>query len=178
MSRTITLIAIAIAFSAVVAEDVHPIAGKVDLTRYQGMWYEQASIPQPYTGSCVCNTAQYTLRGSKLEVLNGCIQADGRKRSVHLSGVSRNPPYNTKLRVYFGPIGAPYWILAIGNTQNYDHVLVGEPSRRSLYILSRAKFLDETTYNQLIAVAQKEGYDTSKLVRDQNKKCYGGEETF
>ena len=156
---------------------VTPAGVKVDLTRYQGLWYEITSIPQPYLGDCVCSTAQYTLEGGKVKVTNTCANQQYKKRATNGYAVSKNAQ-NTKLEVFFYGQGAPYWILAIGNTQNYDHVLVGEPSRKSLYILSRRPEIVPATYNKLIAIAKAQGFDTSKLVGDQIKYCLKKTESF
>ena len=156
---------------------VVPANTQVDLAKYIGTWYEIAAIPQPYLGNCVCSIAQYSLEGKKVKVLNTCANKQYKKRSTPGYAVSRNS-LNTKLEVFFYGHGAPYWILAIGNGPTYDHVLVGEPKRTSLYILSRKTTLDQATYDKLVAVAKSEGFDTSKLVRDQVQYCVKKTESF
>ena len=48
-------------------------AGPVDLTRYQGLWYEIARFPNRFEEGCVGVTAEYTLADDgSVTVLNTC----------------------------------------------------------------------------------------------------------
>ena len=178
MTRTLAILATLLVTSAVQCRlfclkttDVTPAHVKVDLKRYQGRWYSIASIDHPSLGDCVCSTAEYTLlKSGKIEVLNICSTAQNKKVVAPGLAVPRNTD-NTKLEVFFYGHGYPYWIMAIGNTQNYDHVIIGGPERLGLYILSRTPQMATKTYNSLVAVAKAQGYDTSKLVKAQVKYC-------
>ncbi|XP_049386188.1 temperature-induced lipocalin-1-like [Solanum stenotomum] len=59
------------------------------------------------------------------------------------------------------PVTGDYWVLYID--EDYQYALIGQPSRRYLWILSRRTCLDDEIYNQLVEKAKEEGYDVSKL---------------
>ena len=149
-------------------------AGSVDLARYQGLWYEQASLPIFNGRNCVCSTATYLLNteGNKISALNQCEDKYGHHEEAHLSAVPDNAQ-NTKLTAYFGPFGAPYWILDIGTDYDYDYVVVGQPSRSGFWILSRKPIMEADLLKKLVALAEGLGFDVKKLRYDQSVKCYG-----
>jgi apolipoprotein D and lipocalin family protein len=77
-------------------------------------------------------------------------------------------PENAKLKVsFFGPFYGDYWVLdhAAPNAQgNYDWSIVGEPSGRYLWMLTRTKDPDEQVRAAIKARVIALGYDWS-LVR-------------
>ncbi|MNJ05862.1 Outer membrane lipoprotein Blc precursor [compost metagenome] len=46
--------------------------------------------------------------------------------------------------------------------------LVGHPNREYLWLLSRTPAITDQTREQLLTLAQKQGYDTSKLIWRQD----------
>jgi apolipoprotein D and lipocalin family protein len=46
---------------------------------------------------------------------------------------------------------------------NYEHAVVGDPSRTYLWILSRTPTLDEGVYRQLLEEAQAQDFDVNLL---------------
>ena len=150
---------------------VVPAKVHVDLQRYMGTWYGIASIPLPFGGDCVCGLSKYTLeKGNKVRVYNECQNKAGKKRSVIGFAVSRNAD-NTELSVFIYGNQAPYWILDIGDSQNYGYVLVGEPSRKSLFILARTRTITDAVYKKLTDKAVELGYDPKTLVKSQPQYC-------
>ncbi|KAK1395899.1 temperature-induced lipocalin-1-like [Heracleum sosnowskyi] len=143
----------------------------LDLERYMGRWYEIASFPsffQPKTGE---NTrANYTLNGdATVHVLNET-WSSGKRDSIEGTAYKADPSSDeAKLKVKFYvppflpiiPVVGDYWVLYID--QDYHHVLVGIPNRKSLWILCRDTHIDEEIYNSLVQRAEREGYDVSKL---------------
>jgi apolipoprotein D and lipocalin family protein len=116
-------------------------AKPVDLGRYAGLWYEIGRYENSFERGCEAVSAEYQMRDDGLiQVVNTCRQggldgpiriARGRARIVPGSG-------NAKLKVsFFGPffIG-DYWVLDHGEA--YDWSIVGEPSGRYLWLLTRA----------------------------------------
>ncbi|KAI3801737.1 hypothetical protein L1987_29851 [Smallanthus sonchifolius] len=59
------------------------------------------------------------------------------------------------------PVVGDYWVLYLDD--DYQYALVGQPSRKYLWILCRKNHLDEETYKQLVEKAKAEGYDVTKL---------------
>lgn len=143
----------------------------LDLKRYMGRWYEIASFPsrfQPKNG--VDTRATYTLNeDGTVHVLNET-WADGKRSFIEGSAYKADPNSDeAKLKVKFYvppflpiiPVVGDYWVLFIDD--EYQYALIGQPSRRYLWILCRRTHLDEEIYNQLVERAKSEGYDVSKL---------------
>ncbi|CAI9760582.1 unnamed protein product [Fraxinus pennsylvanica] len=154
------------------AEERMTVVKGLDVARYMGRWYEIASFPsrnQPKNGS---NTrATYTLNpdDGTVNVLNET-WTDGKRGFIQGTAYKADPSNDeAKLKVKFYvppflpifPVTGDYWVLYIDS--DYQHALVGQPSRSSLWILCRKPDLDEGTYKELVEKAEAEGYDVSKL---------------
>ncbi len=138
-------------------------AKTVELDRYLGKWYEMARYEAPFQKGCDGVTADYALReDGKIAVVNSCTRdgktdsADGKAKIVAGSG-------NAKLKVsFFGPFYGDYWIL--DRAEDYSWAIVGEPSGRYLWMLTR-QAQPEPAVRALIEARVKElGYDW-RLVR-------------
>lgn len=140
-------------------------AKTVDLERYLGKWYEYARYENSFEADCDYVTAEYGKRDDGLiSVSNTCgaradgagKTSDGRARVVPDSG-------NAKLKVsFFGPFYVgDYWVL--DHADDYTWSIVGEPSGRFLWILTRASKPSATEGAALIDRARALGYDTSML---------------
>jgi len=143
------------------------VVSTVDLTRYQGTWYEIARLPNYFERKLKCISATYTLRSDgKITVLNrGNYITDPQKPSSS-EGVAWVPDKNStaKLKVrFFWPFSGDYWIMYLD--QDYRYVLVGDPDRKYLWILCREKQLEETTYKMLLQKAIDNGYDIASIIR-------------
>jgi apolipoprotein D and lipocalin family protein len=144
---------------------------KVDLNRYMGSWYEIARNPNPFEGDCAGNTtAHYTMHGDgRIEVVNACRTSSGKKKIVR--GVAKvvDPVSKAKLKVqYQWPFAGDYWILLLNAF--YEYAVVGEPSRKYLWILSRSSKLDKGTYRGILERIEELGYDTSRLLLTQQSE--------
>jgi apolipoprotein D and lipocalin family protein len=176
MMRSFVLIASAFTAAALVAAagepataqskaaDLKTVAG-VDLKRYMGKWYEIARYPNRFQRDCHSDiTATYTLRDDgKVQVVNACRKADGKFKEARGKAkvVDRS---NARLKVtFFWPFYGDYWI--IGLDTEYRWVVVGEPSRKYLWILSREPQMPEGDYEQAIKVVRASEYDPSKLMK-------------
>ena len=170
---TLAVVLLAASSQCVLTGPVVPIKRFVNLTRYSGTWYEQVKIPQPYTSDCQCNTANYNFKPNLklVDIHNTCFYANGTKRVAHLQGESRNKN-NTELYVHAGPFGGPYWILALGDGPDYNHVMIGDPTRSSLWVLSRKVKLEDAILAKLKRRAVELGFDISKLRADPVSTCF------
>jgi len=142
-----------------------PTVPSVDLNRYVGRWYEISRYPNRFQKKCVGDTtATYTLReDGKITVLNSCRKANGKLDDAQGSATVADKKTNAKLKVtFFWPFSGDYWI--IGLDPDYRWVVVGEPSRRYLWILAREPHMSDTDYNQAVSIAREKGYDTGKLI--------------
>ncbi|SNR60045.1 MULTISPECIES: lipocalin family protein [Hymenobacter] len=139
----------------------------VDLHKYAGLWYEVARLPTRYEKGCQHVTAHYKLQpDGKVKVLNTC-HKNGLEGPVETAtGTARvvDPVTNAKLKVsFFWPFEGDYWILELDHA-DYRYALVGEPSRKSLWILSRTPHLERSIRDRLVAYGRGLGFPVEKLV--------------
>lgn len=138
----------------------------VDLNRYIGRWYEIARYPNGFERKCARDvTAEYSIKSNgDIRVVNSCITSSGAvARSVGTAKVV-DKSTNAKLKVtFFWPFYGNYWIIALG--QGYHYAVVGEPSRKYLWILSRTPRIPDDLYLQITSELASKGYEASKLVR-------------
>lgn len=139
----------------------------VNLTRYVGTWYEIASYPQRFQKGCTGTTATYTLRANgTVEVINRCARDSLNGRVTVARGRARvvDRRTNAKLKVsFFWPFWGDYWIIDLG--RDYEYAVVGHPSRKYLWILSRSPHMDDASYAVILERLRAQGYDTTRLVR-------------
>jgi apolipoprotein D and lipocalin family protein len=138
----------------------------VDLPRYLGRWYEIARYPNRFEKQCDRDvTATYSLRpDGRITVLNACIMQDGRRNEAQGWARIADPATNAKLRVtFFWPFFGNYWILELG--ANYEYVVVGEPGRKYLWILSRTPQMSDAQYRDITSRLAAKGYDANQLLR-------------
>ena len=70
---------------------------------------------------------------------------------------------NARLRVrFFGPFAGYYWIIGL-DEKNYSWALVGHPSRRYLWILSRQPTMKESVYKEIVGIAVRKGYTAGRI---------------
>lgn len=143
----------------------------LDLQRYAGQWHEIARLPMFFQRKCVANTtAIYTPRpDGRLGVRNACDRADGRQQVAE--GVARPVPAGLgQLEVRFAPdwlawlpvTWADYWVLEVDPA--YRWAVVGGPSRKYLWVLSRTPDMTRTQYDAIRTRAAQRGYAVDKLV--------------
>lgn len=139
----------------------------VDLQRYSGTWYEIARFDHSFERGLKCVTATYTLRNDgDIGVLNKGVKENDTRKISEANGKAWIPDKNEpgKLKVQFlWPFRADYYIAYL-DTVNYDHVIIGTPSRNYLWIMSRQPFMDKDIYNSLVDRAKQMGFDVSKLL--------------
>jgi apolipoprotein D and lipocalin family protein len=147
----------------------------VDVQRYLGTWYEIARIPASFQDSatrrCADVTATYTARpDGRIDVLNACRNALDNYAETSARAVASAVPggNNARLRVqFFWPFSGDYWV--IGLDPEYRWALVGAPSRNFLWLLSRTPTLPEPDIAAAFAIAAREGFDTARIVRTEQR---------
>jgi len=165
----VSLVATVAMVAAAVSAEEPPleVVGSVDLDRYLGTWYEIASYPAWFQKDCTAVTAEYSLRDDGLiRVVNSCRKGalDGKlKQSTGRAKVVEGAN-NAKLKVsFFGPFWGDYWIIDLD--PEYRWAVVGVPSRRYLWVLSRTRSMDGDLYQEITGRLQAKGYDRSRLIR-------------
>lgn len=145
------------------------VVDNVDLDRYLGKWYEIAKYPAWFERDLVAITAEYSLKkNGKILVLNsGRYKTfDGKLKTAKGMAKIPDPKTPAKLKVsFFWPFYGNYWIIELD--KEYGWVVIGEPSRKYLWILSRELKMDEATYSMLLDRISHHGYDISKIDKTQ-----------
>ncbi len=163
----------AVALSACASLIIGPVGNRsvpqpaksVDLTRYAGLWFEFARYDNWFERNCDGVTAEYRLRPDGLvDVVNSCRKGcltgpskmiRGRAKTVAGSG-------DAKLKVaFFGPFLGNYWVL--DHADDYSWSIVGEPSGRFLWILTRNAHPGKAVGDTLLARAAAMGYDPGMI---------------
>jgi apolipoprotein D and lipocalin family protein len=141
-------------------------ARPVDLNRYAGLWYEIARYEAGFQRDCEGVTATYGLRDDGLvSVVNTCRQdgLNGDVRSAEGKAKVVEGSENAKLKVsFFGPFYVgDYWVL--DRAEDYSWSIVGEPSGRYLWLLSRSPQPSPQVREAIMSRARELGYDLSIL---------------
>jgi apolipoprotein D and lipocalin family protein len=139
----------------------------VDLPRFMGDWRVIANIPTVIERGAHDAVESYELRP------NGTIATtftfrkgsfDGPVKVYRPTGYIHNHQTNAEWRMQFiWPLKAAYLILYLDD--EYQTTIVGVPSRRYVWIMSRSSSIAEERYRELVAMLDEMGFDTSKLER-------------
>ena len=164
-----TLLNLAIATG--VATGANAPVSQLDLQRYLGTWHEIAHLPMFFQRQCVDKiSASYTpLPDGTIEVRNACRTNDG---SIDEStGVARPVEgHPGQLKVRFAPdwlswlpmVWADYWVIDLD--PDYRWAVVGGPSHKYLWVLSRTPTMERALFERLKTRARERGYPVDKLV--------------
>ncbi|WP_180082735.1 lipocalin family protein [Acinetobacter sp. YH12201] len=145
---------------------------KVELDKYLGVWYEVARKPLYFQNKCDRDvTATYTLNeNGNVVVDNRCYTKEGNLAQSIGEAFIENAPFNTKLKVSFLPEAirwlpfgrGDYWVLKLD--ENYQTVLVGEPRRKYMWVLSRTPQPDQAVVNEYLEYAKSLGYNVGDVI--------------
>lgn len=140
------------------------VVSYVDINKYIGKWYEIARLPFFQQEGCSCTTAEYEIiDSSTIRVINKCLK-EGEFDSASGKAFVVDGSNNAKLKVqFFWPFKGDYWIIFL-DEKNYKWAVVGTPSRKYLWILSREKKMDKQVLDSLIEKIKLAKFDTSKLI--------------
>jgi apolipoprotein D and lipocalin family protein len=137
----------------------------VDLKRYMGKWYEIASYPAWFQKGCTGSTADYTrLPDGRIRVVNRCFKnsLNGPLKESRGKGEVVDTATHAKLKVwFFWPFKGDYWIIDLD--PDYQWAVVGVPSRKYLWILSRRPTMDGAVYDGILRRVIDKGYDPTRL---------------
>ena len=143
----------------------------VDVPRYMGTWHEVAKYPNWFQRKCASSTqANYSLQADgRLQVLNRCKNEKG--EWIEALGAARQVggPTSAQLKVRFAPawlsfiplVWGDYWIIELD--AEYQWVVVSEPRREYLWILSRTPQMPAATYQALLSKLDKQGFDLKRI---------------
>ena len=169
------ILVMTLGFSAVITGEDRQLnspttVDSLDLQRYTGLWYEIARLPNRFQKKCIKNTtASYRLLpNGKIEVVNRCLQADG--KAADIKGIAKvvDPVSNSRLKVsFFRPLGislfwGDYWVIGLG--EDYEYAVVGTPDRKYGWILARQSRLEQAQLDKIFDLLQRQGYQPADFV--------------
>jgi len=159
----------------------------VELPRYLGKWHEIKRISNRFQddtkdgyGACKNTIAEYAERSpGKLSVQNTCTRYNAQNKELidiaKANGRVVEGSNGAKLKVNFTGIfllnlfgigDGDYWILGLGPNNNeglYSWAVVGAPTRKFAWILSRTKMLPVIEEEKIRKVLVEKGYDPESL---------------
>ena len=137
----------------------------VDLKRYMGDWYVIANIP-----TFIEKNATNAIESYKL-ASNGVIETTfsffkgaphGEKKVYHPKGFIYNKKTNAEWRMqFFWPFKMPFLIIDLD--EDYSYTVIGYPSRKYVWIMSREPIMDEKRYNIILDELSEIGYDITQI---------------
>jgi len=140
------------------------VVDAVDAVQYMGLWYAVASIPTSFGKQCIQGTtAEYTLlENGTIQVVNTCYDAAGNPDVARGHAWIPDPTESAKLKVSFVRFlglwwfGAPYWVIDLAD--DYSYAVVGHPSRKYGWILSRTPSLPDDVFAGIVQRLEAQGY--------------------
>ena len=140
---------------------------QVDVEKYAGKWYEIARLPNSFEKDLKCVTANYTLKDKgKIEVLNQGYSIKKEGKVKRAKGVAWVPDleFPGRLKVsFFRPFSGDYYIISLN--PEYKYALVGDPSRKYLWVLSRSPYMEDALYSELLEIARVNGFKTDQVIK-------------
>ena len=137
-----------------------------DINRYLGKWYEIERLPNSFEEGLKEITARYSLDDDRnIIVINEGRLIEDKCKIKQAKGVAWIPDPRTpsKLKVsFFWPFSADYWVLAID--EDYKYALVGGPTKKYLWILSRDRDLNPKVIASLKEYAASLGFLVENMV--------------
>jgi apolipoprotein D and lipocalin family protein len=139
---------------------------RLDLERYLGRWYEIARYQHGFEKDLVGVTAEYSLRpDGRIEVVNSGFKATLEGKYSQVKAVAWRPdasrPGALKVR-FFGLFSSDYLVFGLDD-KDYSWAMVGNDARKFLWFLSRTPTISAEQWATMRAIAEKQGYDLSKL---------------
>ena len=151
-------------------QSAHPpiaTAARVDLARFMGDWYVIANIPTPLERGAHNAVESYSFDS------DGTIDTtftfnedafDGPRKRYTPRGFVRDTQSNAVWGMQFiWPIKADYRIVYV--SERYDRTIVGREARDYVWIMARTPEIEETEYQALLEIVERQGYDIRQVRR-------------
>lgn len=161
----------AIAFGVATATPPVRSLEKLDVQRYAGTWYELARVPNKLQANCSSDatTTYRLLADGSMRLMSRCRDAAER---VNVA-VARGEPLAgdpARMRLSYLPSWLSWWpgshveqwVVMVDD--DYRVAVVSDPSRQSLWILSRTPTIDGATFSSIVSWLRMQRYPVDRLV--------------
>ena len=145
----------------------------VDINRFMGDWYVIANIPTFIEKRATNAIESYKLNNKgEIETTFSFFQdsPSGKKKVYRPRGFIHNPQTNAEWRMQFlWPFKMPFLIIDLDD--DYSYTVIGIPSRKHVWIMSRDPIMNDETYEGILIRLSDIGYNTSmiqRIVQDWN----------
>ena len=170
MTKALVLVLLTLLTACMGVPENVKVVESVNASQYLGTWYEIARLDHSFERGLEKVTATYSAKDDGgIKVLNrGFNGAKNEWKEAEGKAYFVDPPNadktNTgKLKVsFFGPFYGAYNIIALD--ANYQHVMICQPDKSYLWILSRKSQLAEPIKQALVAKAKAYGFATDTLI--------------
>ncbi len=137
----------------------------VDLPRFMGDWRVIANIPYFAEKGCVDSIESYALRpDGKIDNFFTYRKKSFDAPQKRLQALARvyDPKTNAEWRIrFFGLVTVDYLVLDLDT--DYRWTVIGHPSRKYGWIMSREKTMPDKTYAAILERLAQQGYDPAKF---------------
>lgn len=142
---------------------------QVDVRRFVGKWKVVGVIPTYFEKGAVNPTESYTWDEKKKQIAvdfsYNVGSPSGKVSHLKQSLMTTDYPVssgNMKISPMW-PIKLPFLLMELSD--DYQHCMIGYPSRAYLWIMSRSADMDPRVYEAYVKVAEEQGYDVAKIER-------------
>jgi apolipoprotein D and lipocalin family protein len=147
----------------------------VDLQRYMGGWFVIANIPYFAEKDCFDSVEGYALLpDGRIDNRFACREKSfdaPMKPKLRTIATVHDRASNAEWRVpFFGVFRVKYFVIDLD--PDYGWAVIGHPSRRYGWVISRTRSLPDDTYTGILRRLREQGYDSSKFVKVPQ---FGGE---
>ena len=143
-----------------------PTVERVDLDRFMGTWYVIGMVPNNILDRKPYNATETYSRASKGISITYAFNAgsfDGKQKSYTVRAMVDDPGINAdwEVRYITWPFESDYRIIHL--EPDYSVAVIGQSSRKRVWILSRDKQINDTLYSDITLYLQDLGYDVGKI---------------
>lgn len=146
-------------------EEIRPVEN-LDVNRCVGTWYEIARLKYFFEKNVVAGTSTlWILPNGDFRIYNQGRKGSFTGKQVSAKGVAwyadkKNSKSKFKVR-FFWPFYGQYWILEVG--KDYDYIVVGNPKRKHMWILSKTPQMDKVLYAGILERLRDLDFDLTRL---------------
>ena len=137
----------------------------VDLTRYVGVWYEIAHLPNKFQEDCTDSIVRFVLRkNGEIDVLNSCRdKKEGKLHHADGRGWVIDTSSNARVKVsYLWPLRKEYVFIDQGN--DYEYAVICTVDRKHLWIISRTPTIPDDVFEKIVQHIEIQGFRRESLI--------------
>jgi apolipoprotein D and lipocalin family protein len=137
----------------------------VDLTRYVGVWYEIAHLPNKAQEDCTDSIVRFALRiNGEIDVLNSCRdKKEGKLHHADGRGWVVDTSSNARVKVsYLWPLRKEYVFIDQGN--DYEYAVICTVDRKHLWIISRTPTVPSGVFENIAQHIETQGFHREGLI--------------